>query len=75
MVVYHFLIQELFGGEQYQKFDPEQVATTLAAIWLAGMQSPTASANGANGNHAKTFSSRAADVRASLPQPGKMTKK
>lgn len=39
MVVYHFLIQELFNGEKYQKFDSEEVAATLTAIWLAGMQS------------------------------------
>jgi AcrR family transcriptional regulator len=55
MVVYHFLIQELFGGEKYQKSDPEQVATTLAGIWLSGMQSPAAKpgTNGSNGNHAR----------------------
>jgi len=38
MVAYHFLIQELFSGEQYQQFDPDKVADTLAGIWLAGMQ-------------------------------------
>jgi AcrR family transcriptional regulator len=55
MVVYHFLIQELFRGEQYQKFDPEKVADTLAGIWLAGMQTParTKSLNGVNGHHAR----------------------
>jgi len=57
MIVYHFLIQELFGGERYQQFDPEKVSETLAGIWLAGMQSrtPVAAANGinGNGNHAK----------------------
>jgi AcrR family transcriptional regulator len=53
MVVYHFLIQELFGGEQYRKFDREEVAGTLAAIWLQGMQAPAArrSKNGNNGHH------------------------
>lgn len=57
MVVYHFLIQELFGQEQYSKFDPEQVATTLSHIWLAGMQNPNGAnghSNGANGYHART---------------------
>lgn len=57
MIVYHFLIQELFAGEKYQQFDPEEVSHTLAGIWLAGMQSqlPVAAANGfnGNGNHAK----------------------
>jgi AcrR family transcriptional regulator len=67
MVVYHFLVQELFGGEKYQKFDPGMVAETLAGIWLNGMQNgknPTLSAksaermghprvtsNGSNGSH------------------------
>lgn len=52
MVVYHYLIQELFGGEQYQSFDPEHVAGTLAGIWLAGMQNPVARrAGNNNGNH------------------------
>src|SRR5215471_14313454 len=37
MVVYHFLVQELFGGEKYRSFDTEEVAATLAGIWLAGM--------------------------------------
>ena len=57
MVVYHFLIQELFGGEKYQQSDPEQVATTLAGIWLGGMQTSVAGlpANGLNGNHAQAL--------------------
>ncbi len=55
MVAYHFLIQELFGGEQYQKFDPEEVANTLAEIWLAGMEAPAvrSTSNGANGHHGR----------------------
>ena len=40
MVVYHFLIQELFGGRRYQKFDLQHVCTTLADLWLAGMRKP-----------------------------------
>ena len=52
MVAYHFLIQELFGGEQYRKFDPEEVAGSLAAIWLEGMQARTARRmNGGNSHH------------------------
>jgi AcrR family transcriptional regulator len=50
MVVYHFLVQELFGGARYQKFDPQAVAETLAGIWLNGMQNgkhPTLSADAA----------------------------
>ncbi len=37
MVVYHFLIQELFGGKRCQEFDPKQVSTSLTGIWLEGM--------------------------------------
>jgi AcrR family transcriptional regulator len=38
MVIYHFLIQELFGGKRYQKFDPRKVSDTLTDIWLEGMR-------------------------------------
>lgn len=38
MLVYHVLIQELFGGRRYQKFDLRRVSRTLADIWLEGMQ-------------------------------------
>jgi AcrR family transcriptional regulator len=64
MVVYHYLIQELFGGKKFQDFDPKRVADTLTDIWLQGMTAPapgmktktkTASKNGAakssNGTH------------------------
>jgi len=56
MVAYHFLIQEFFSGEQYQKFDPEKVADTLAGIWLAGMQAPEGKNgfSGANGYHVRS---------------------
>ncbi len=37
MVVYHFLIQELFGGKRYQKFPLGDVSRTLTDIWLRGM--------------------------------------
>lgn len=54
MVVYHFLIQELFGGNKYQTFDPEMVAETLAGVWLNGMQprGTSVNTNGRNGHHA-----------------------
>jgi AcrR family transcriptional regulator len=52
MVVYHFLVQELFGGSKYQKFDPATVADTLAGVWLNGMQNPAGriNSNGHNGH-------------------------
>ncbi|MGH9580874.1 MAG: TetR/AcrR family transcriptional regulator [Terriglobales bacterium] len=37
MVVYHFLIQELFGGRRYQRFSLRKVSQTLSDIWLEGM--------------------------------------
>jgi AcrR family transcriptional regulator len=38
MVVYHFQIQELFGGKRYQKFDHREVAECLTDIWLTGVK-------------------------------------
>jgi len=58
MVIYHYLVQELFGAEKYQKFNPEEVAETLAAIWLAGMQSVKTGVNGANGATRRSQRSR-----------------
>ncbi|HKD80209.1 MAG TPA: TetR/AcrR family transcriptional regulator [Candidatus Angelobacter sp.] len=54
MVVYHFLVQEFFGGSKYQKFDPAAVAETLAEVWLNGMHDAgiPATSNGRNGHHA-----------------------
>ena len=55
MVVYHFLVQELFGGEQYRSFETEEVAATLSGIWLAGMVNPAVSRmNGRNGHRVHT---------------------
>ena len=38
MVVYHYLVQELFGGKRYRRFSDARVSRTLADIWLAGME-------------------------------------
>lgn len=37
MVIYHSLIQEIFGAKKYQRFDPRSVGKTFADIWLRGM--------------------------------------
>jgi len=58
MVVYHFLIQELFGAAKYQSFEPEEVASTLTRIWLAGMQAAPAHTNG-NGKNGRPTARRA----------------
>lgn len=39
MIVYHSLIQEVYGGKRYQDFDVQEVSQTLTDIWLGGMQS------------------------------------
>jgi TetR/AcrR family transcriptional regulator len=77
MVVYHFLVQELFGGEKYQKFDPEKVAGTLAGIWLSGMQNGAAHGNrngaapanwnGRNGHNGRTGNHAAASGTKTKP--------
>jgi TetR/AcrR family transcriptional regulator len=55
MVVYHFLVQEFFGGESRQKFEPRRVAQMLTEIWLAGMMNPVAgNASNGNGHHGRT---------------------
>lgn len=46
MLVYHFQVQELFGGEKYQNFDARQAGSTLAGIWLRGMRSQASSMPG-----------------------------
>lgn len=38
MMIYHFLVQELFGGKRYQEFEAQEVCETLVGIWLDGMQ-------------------------------------
>jgi hypothetical protein len=37
MVVYHFLIQELFGGKQYQEISIDDASFAIADMWLKGM--------------------------------------
>jgi AcrR family transcriptional regulator len=38
MIVYHSLIQEIYGGKRYQDFDVKEVSETLTDIWLGGME-------------------------------------
>lgn len=37
MVFHHYLVQELFGGGKYQSYDLEEVANTMAKVWLSGI--------------------------------------
>lgn len=43
MVIYHSLVQDLFGGKRFQDFDVHQVSQTITDIWLGGMQVPASS--------------------------------
>lgn len=38
MIVYHSLIQEIYGGKRHQDFDVKEVSETLTDIWLGGME-------------------------------------
>jgi len=38
MIVYHSLIQEIYGAKRYQDFDVKEVSETLTDIWLGGME-------------------------------------
>ena len=49
MVVYHHLIQELFGGAKLQEFAPRQVAESIADIWLEGMMARKVANRNGNG--------------------------
>jgi AcrR family transcriptional regulator len=37
MVFHHYLVQELFGANRYQSYDVEEVARTMATLWLTGI--------------------------------------
>jgi hypothetical protein len=37
MVDYHFLVQELLGGKQYQDIGIDEASQVIADIWLNGM--------------------------------------
>jgi AcrR family transcriptional regulator len=37
MLVYHYMIQDLFGGKRYHKIEIQDAAETLVDIWLGGI--------------------------------------
>ncbi|MFB3813796.1 MAG: TetR/AcrR family transcriptional regulator [Terriglobales bacterium] len=37
MVVYHFMVQELFGGKQYHNISIDEASVAIADVWLKGM--------------------------------------
>ena len=37
MVVYHSIIQDLYGQKRFQQFDAHEVGETMTDIWLGGM--------------------------------------
>jgi len=38
MLIYHFQVQELYGGKKYQQFDTHEVSRTLVDIWFQGVR-------------------------------------
>ncbi len=38
MMIYHNLVQDLFGGKKFQKYDRKQVARFFSDLWLHGMR-------------------------------------
>jgi AcrR family transcriptional regulator len=65
MIAYHNLVQELFGGNRYQRFDPHTLSLQLADLWLNGISakpSPAKVGNGANGNRKKTPAASVAET-------------
>jgi len=65
MVFHHYLVQELFGGGKYHSYDIEEVAQTMAELWLSGItregkeRSPTES---------RATESRLPDLLVSIPK-------
>lgn len=45
-IVCHYLVQELFGGNQRQQFDPYSLGRQLADIWLNGIAISPGAENG-----------------------------
>ena len=50
MVIYHYLIQELFGGRRQAFYDPEVAGRTMAELWLRGVVADVDSIK-TNGSH------------------------
>lgn len=51
MIVYHNMVQEIFGGDHYQHFDPHVLGRQLADIWLHGIAAKGGPARRRNGIH------------------------
>ncbi|MBV9072255.1 MAG: TetR/AcrR family transcriptional regulator [Acidobacteria bacterium] len=49
MVFHHYLVQEVFGGAHYQSYDLDDVARTMAGLWLSGIAAETLEAVGVAG--------------------------
>jgi len=46
MIIYHYLIQEIFGGERYRAFTTRQLAEEITDIFLGGIRAKKASKAG-----------------------------
>jgi len=50
MLIYHFMVQELFGGKKLRDYDLSEVAHSLSAIWLDGMSATVPVPTAKNGS-------------------------
>jgi AcrR family transcriptional regulator len=62
MLVYHYQIQELFGGKQMHEYDPREVSRTLVDIWLTGIE-----AGKDNGQSSNSCESSEPSARSPIP--------
>jgi AcrR family transcriptional regulator len=60
MIAYHNLVQELFGGNRYQQFDPHALGVQLADVWLDGISARANHAEGRNSTNGRKAPARLA---------------
>jgi AcrR family transcriptional regulator len=65
VLVHHYLIQELFQGSRYQRFDPYELGQQIADIWLNGISAQAAIERPAGAVHRKRNGVRARVAAAS----------
>jgi hypothetical protein len=53
MVIYHSLVQELFGAKKYKEYDLREVSEIIVSVWLDGMKPVEVPEPGLAGIHQK----------------------
>ncbi len=56
MVIYHSMVQDLFGAKKYKAYDPREVSESLASIWLDGMKADGSTQENADAENELTYS-------------------